>query len=426
MNKINIITGAVVAAAAFLTVGCTEEDNPSIDDYPWNYEITEVKATENIPVGMLLYNPSNVWTNQTAKACISDPYEPENGKIGPYVRISAGEYEFYGAEKEYEQEYADALANILANYRKAKVDFIIPPNIGANPGSLYPNNIGRNDTVMLNMILGKADTLLTNDGSVKMAMRIDINNFTSQFNATNNNSLLENANPKTVYDKDGQPIEIKPMDAFYNWFRRLSWYFNEPNYFHFNGRPVLILEQANKLYTANPREVYDNIREAIKHEVGKDVYLIVRQEQWTPPARWEYFWIQGQVDAVYPRNLTNLGAGNGWDRSVWYNVFINEHMKVNREYYAKRGINYVPSVSPSFYQYVWSQTYGHPIIRHDVDDFRVRCWSAKMQLGTEKMVIIDAYNDWMFANALEPTDEDYGFGWGDKFLLAIADEFKVK
>ncbi|MDE5922881.1 MAG: hypothetical protein K2G79_05240, partial [Muribaculum sp.] len=59
----------------------------------------------------------------------------------------------------------------------------------------------------------------------------------------------------------------------------------------------------------------------------------------------------------------------------------------------------------------------------DPPDFRDRCWSAEMQLGAQPMVIVDAYNEWNFVNAVEPTDPEYGNGWGDTYLNIIAEEF---
>lgn len=46
-----------------------------------------------------------------------------------------------------------------------------------------------------------------------------------------------------------------------------------------------------------------------------------------------------------------------------------------------------------------------------------------MQLGSQPMVIVDAYNEWNFANAVEPADPEYGNGWGDTYLNIIAEEF---
>lgn len=46
-----------------------------------------------------------------------------------------------------------------------------------------------------------------------------------------------------------------------------------------------------------------------------------------------------------------------------------------------------------------------------------------MQLGAQPMVIVDAYNEWNFVNAVEPADPEYGNGWGDTYLNIIAEEF---
>ena len=54
------------------------------------------------------------------------------------------------------------------------------------------------------------------------------------------------------------------------------------------------------------------------------------------------------------------------------------------------------------------------------------CNVAKMNLGKRPMVIIDSFNRWNVDQAIEPTDPNYGNGYGMKYLNIVKEEFKVK
>ena len=97
VNKF-LIYGLILAG---VTITSCKDDNPSIDDYWLNYEIEEVKVTQDIPVGVYLYNPqqaleSNIdqWTR------IIQEQDLAAGKLGPNTKpwhnipeaIEAGKY----------------------------------------------------------------------------------------------------------------------------------------------------------------------------------------------------------------------------------------------------------------------------------------------------------------------------------------------
>lgn len=422
MKKYNILWSIAVALGVVATA-CVEDDNPDISEHPWNYKLTPVNLNYKVPSGIIMYNASGWWSDAQIMRRIEEPYDAAAGKYGPNVKVSAGDYELFGTNRDYHEEYAQNLGVIVENVKKAKIDYIITPHIGEDRNKMFPDNISAQDTVFLNMLSGHTDTLgWKNDGSMKFAIRFNAQNVADNLGSKDNNTLLEDAAPR-VYTVDGLEYSVPARDVFLQFVRRLSWFMAEPTYYHFNGRPVLVIDGLRQLYSRDSKALYDDMRAIIKNEIGKDVYIIARQPQWTPPARWQHFWIEGHADAVVPEKLTNLEDGIGWDRFDMHNIFINEHLKVNRQYYANLGINYIPSVSPGFSFYIHDGRWSYPIIRHDPQDFRERCWSAKMQLGAAPMVIVDAYNEWNFGNAVEPTDPEYGNGWGDTYLNIIAEEF---
>ena len=296
-----------------------------------------------------------------------------------------------------------------------------------NAAAMFPNNLNGTDSLIVNMLAEHNFNLPSvNMGEMKYAISVDINNFSA---GLNNNLLLEAA-PPTIYNINGQNISVTREERLYNLLKRISLYFKDETYYHFQDRPVLVFLGADRLYTEDSKKVYDNIRKVIKEQSGKDVYIIARQPQWTPSARFEYFFMRGKADAVTMDNMCNVGSGaTGWDRSYLLNRLINENYKLNKEYLSKNfSIDFIPSVSPSFTANINNANpdYGYPAIRKSENDFRERCNVAKMNIGNNRMVLIESLNNWQWDSQIEPTATDYGEGYGTKYLDIVRDEFKVK
>lgn len=415
-----VLTGLVIAIMA---TSCKKDKVPSIDDYPLNYTIPKIAVTNDIPVGAYVYDPSSTLIGDEVKwTRITEKYDVSTGKLGPYVQPELGRYELkptaIGAQN---------LTKIVEWAKQAKIDFLITPAVKENGNVLFPGNLNTNDSLTVNMFAEHNFTLPSvGMGDMKYAISVDINNFSS---GLSNNALLEAAAP-TVINVNGQNITITREQRLYNFMKRISLYFKDQTYFNFQGRPVLVFIGADKLYTEDSKKVYDNIRSIIKAQTGKDVYIIARQPQWSPSARFEYFFNQGKADAVTMDNMCNVGGGaTGWDRTYMLSRLINENFKINKDYLSKNfGIDFIPSVSASYTNYVnnSSPDYSSPTIRKNESDFRERCNVAKMNLGNNRMVIIESMNNWAWDSQIEPTKADYGDGYGTKYLDIVREEFKVK
>jgi hypothetical protein len=423
MKKIMIKIPLMGLLLVTLAISCKKDTGPSIDDYPLNYEIPQVPVTSNIPVGAYIYEPSGVLISDEIKwTRITEKYDVAAGKTGPYVRPELGRCELRPTE-------AGALnmSKIVEWAKSAKIDFLISPAMKENAGAMFPNNLNGTDSLSINMLAEHNFNLPSvNMGEMKYAISVDINNFST---GLNNNLLLETA-PATVYNINGQNISVSREERLYSFLRRISLYFKDETYYHFQGRPVLVFLGADRLYTQDSKKVYDNIRKVIKEQTGKDVYIIARQPQWTPSARFEYFFMRGKADAVTMDNMCNVGSGvTGWDRMYLLNRLINENYKLNKEYLSKNfSIDFIPSVSPSYTANINNATpdYNYPAVRKKEAEFRERCNVAKTNLGNNRMVLIESFNNWQWDSQIEPTATDYGEGYGTKYLDIVRDEFKVK
>lgn len=416
--KFEIKVSLPVILCLALLSSCKKDTGPSVEDHPLNYTIPQVAATSDIPVGAYLYNTTSAFNDIVHWTRINEPYDVNIGKLGPYLQPELGKYRL--------ESSADGVYNMskIVEWAKlAKIDFLITPAVKETTNSLYPGNMNSGDSLVVNQ-LGERPSIhgSVNMGTMKYAIAVDINNFSS---GLSNNLLLEDAPKITI---SGQ--ELTREQRLYSYMKRISDYFKDATYYHTTGgRPVLIFTGADRLYTADSKRVYDNIRQTIKDNTGKDVYIIARQQQWTPSARFEYFFLNGLVDAVTMDNMCNVG-GSMWDRTYLLNRLINENFKFNKNYLDEKfGIDFIPSVSPSFSFYTASGAtpeYNYPIIYKKESDFRERCNVAKMNLGRNKMVLVESFNNWVYDSQIEPAVEDYGNGYGTKYLDIVRDEFKVK
>ncbi|MDR1121025.1 MAG: glycoside hydrolase family 99-like domain-containing protein [Dysgonamonadaceae bacterium] len=407
----------IITALLFvgLFTACTEDSGPSIDDYPLNYQIEEIAVTADIPVGIYLYVPNTAFTNEAIWTRITEPHDEAAGKVGPNIEPLLGRYTL-GVNDEGAQNM-----QALVNYcRDARIDFMVTTGLKENANALYPNNANAGDTALIRLMSGKNPDFPIDLGNMKYAILMDMNNFCS---GLSNNALLEAAADKTYTytDPDGvrRDTVLTREERLYSLFLRASDFFSDDTYFHLNGRPVLVLSNPERLFAADSRKVYDGIRQAIREHTGKEVYLIARQVQWTPSARYHYHFLSGGVDAVTMDNMCNIGAGF-LERLYWLNQFINENFKYNREYIAANyGTDFMPSVSASYNAYINNGSYNSPIVEKNPDEFRKRCNVAKMNLGSTPLVFIDGLNNWQYEAAIEPANT-----YGTTYLDIIRQQFK--
>ncbi|MDR0413478.1 MAG: glycoside hydrolase family 99-like domain-containing protein [Dysgonamonadaceae bacterium] len=410
-SKYNII----LLLLSGLLAACTEESGPNIDDYPLNYPIEEIPVQSDIPVGIYLYNPTSALSNEAVWTRLTEPHDEAAGKVGPNIEPVLGQYSL-GVD----ETGAQNLQTLFDWCKDARIDFMVTPGFKEHANALYPNNANFNDTAFVRLVSGKNVDYALDLGTMKYAVLMDLNTFCS---GLSNNVLLEDAETRDYRYLDPEGVQrdttLTREERLYSFFRRASDFFKDDTYFHLNGCPVLVLANPERLFTSDSKRVYDGIRATIKAHTGKDVYLIARQTQWTPPARFHYFFLSGGVDAVTMDNMCNIGAGY-YERLYWLNQFINENIKYNREYIAANyGIDFMPSVSPSYNIYVNNGSYNSPIVAKDPGEFRKRCNVAKMNLGRTPLVFVESLNNWQFESAVEPANT-----YGTTYLDIIREQFK--
>jgi hypothetical protein len=411
---------SLLIAGILLLPACAQDEGPSIDDHFLNYEIGEIPLTADCPVGVYYFNSGSGGQNPAIYARLTAEPNPANGAVGPYVKPLLGNYTTAVSDESVTvvQQHVDWCI-------ESRIDFLILQGCQENPATLYPGNIAPGDTTFYNLVTGR----MGSDGlpkaisagktvdmkSLKYVLSINMDRINDGLTYTN---LIEYV-PTTV--KEG--VEMTRIERFNEFYKRLSDYFSDPNYYRVNNKPLVVVLNAQRLYSEKSADLYDNMRAYVKAHCGDDMFLVAQQDPWSPPARFQYFYINGKVDAVTHRNMYNQGT---YDRSYWYPQAIDQNWIYSREFFMNHwSIDYVPTVAPSFNQYVYSgANYNMPIVPKKESTFRTLCNVAKKNLGKTRMVFIDSFNQWQYDTALEPADPEYGNGYGMTYLNIVGEQFK--
>ena len=417
--KTNNMFHKVVILGCSLLFGLTacdpKDEAPSVDDCFLNYYIPDVEPTSNIPVGVLYYSTGSQGIDEARYDRLTGEYVAD-GKFPqfcPQQRPVLGRYAMNTTIAE--------TANLIQQHldwaqEEGGIDFFILPAMRYNANGTS-SKIQQGSANFVNYLSGK-DPLSEgkiNWGSMHYALSVMMNDFTNGLSA----------DVRIEDDADADGISAR-CEALYEFFVELAYTFLEDElYYRIDNKPMLVLWNAHQLYSKDSKKLYDNIRQRVKEATGLDLYLVARQPNWSPAARFHNFFMTGGVDAVYMDNMFNQ---MDWARSYMYPQYINENYKYNRQYtLTNYNIDFIPAISTSYNAWMWNGTdrYNVPIQMHDEGLFHDMCNVAKINLGQHPMVIIDAFNNWEYGSSIEPTDPYYGNGYGMKYLNIVREEFKL-
>jgi hypothetical protein len=431
--KRNFQFGFFAVVAIFAFASCVKDKNVELEENFLNYQIEDVPVNQDIAIGAYYYTINfTTGTDLIMYNRIIEQRDDKTGlKPGPYVKPILGRYAM-----NFSSSYSklDSTRFIVQQHVQwadsAGINFLVLPMIKENPTISYPNNLNASDTTQINFMIGSTPGYPINWGNLKFALMVDMNTLCAAVAKGNkkldNNNLAENVAPTQVVDQYGKTISISFINRFHAYFRAVSNYFKRPNYYKINGKPVIIISSPQTLYASACDVLYSNMRDTLKKYSGASIYLIARQQQWTPPARFHDFFLKGKsVDAV---TMDKMYIASYKERSYLFPQAIDQNFKYNREYdMANYGVDFVPSLSTSYNGYVdgiVNPNYQNPRVDKDINTFRTIGNVAKMNLGKTPIVLIDGFNAWQFDSALEPTVQGYGLGYGKTYLDMIKQMFR--
>lgn len=365
--KINIT--ATILSILVLLFSCKKYNTgPTPADNFLDYKINEIPVTKDYLVGAFYYN-FGAFNTAITEVPVVGKYAMPGGILTPNV-----------------------MSQHIAQAAVGGIDYFIFSYRSANKDATN----------------WKSDSLLikgfqaANSASMKFAMQY---NFSNGSYGISNTAPLEN--------------DATKLNQFFNDITRTAPYMNDPNYIKVNGKTLLLIQNAQLLYSNNNKKIYDTLRSRLS-ALGFSMYIVGMQDRWTPPARYPFRYV-GCVDAIYHQSFsTQLSS---WDR--WYVLpqAMDQNWEYSRRYFAdSMHVSYIPNISPAYNWLITSPTSLNPSYpRTDSGAmYKQLCNVAKMNADSlTRLVLIDSWNSWQDDSQLEPATD-----YQNRYLDITKKEFK--
>ena len=357
MKKLNLL---LLISILLVSFSCTEDDIVTGEDGILNYTIPNEPAEINYIVGAQYI---------TAGIRSTVPEEPSigiyNGNIGdPTV---------------YEQHVNQA--------QTAGIDFFIFRFRSANNGTQNSNDINF------------------------------INGLQSAPNAQDVNFALS-YNFGSMGLGNGNRIEQKGLvQTFIDDFKLMIPFFDQSNYMKVDGKNIVYIFNSHILHSNDNAALYQSMRNELS-AMGVELYLIGVQNQWTPTLRFDFRFVNG-VDAVTHAPYAIINQ-NDYDRYTFFHRIVNLAWEYHKETWLNFDIEYIPTIVPSVNLKLINSGSPTYVIDKNEDWFRAHCNVARRAVGTNKIVLLDSFNDWNKGTQLESADT-----YQNEYLNILREEFKV-
>lgn len=451
MKLMKYITGC--SAALLLLAACDKEEGPSIDDYFLNYEIPEIPVTEDYQVGIFYNKGTDIASRPNGDAnftrwellTLTDAElsaKNDYNNLTPQV-MPASQQESFLQPDAGSQSYRmiPMVQQHVDDCIEAGANFMILPEAGVDLGKGPGTEINQGDSLFITMMLGRSGRggkrlpmpHLGQPGvdfvdlkTMKIVAAINWNNIVDMAPTLTSSNCIETATGRTY---DG--VTYTRQELLNNFFSKIGCYFSDERYYKVDGtRPmVYIKNKTGEIYAQDAKAMYDGIRKAVKEATGYDIYIMVESaDVWCNQMRYQYFYMEGCVDAVASRNMYDQSE---MSRSYMYPQMIDQNWKYNRETalpaFGNGSMEYVPTIGPGWNKLVQDgrgSIGNSPIVKKDPAIYRTMCNVAKMNAGRSRLILIDSYNKYNFDSFIEPTVEGYGNGYGKTYLELTRQQFK--
>ena len=357
MKYIKTVFVFIVSIAFF---SCTEDNIVTAEDNFLNYDIPNVPVTENYIVGAQ-------YSRFIRRSTV--PEEPTIGVYNANVSDPAV----------YEEHVKQA--------QTAGIDFFIHQFRSANN-----QNQNNQDVDFINSLQSAP-----NSTDVNFALSYNFGNM-----GLNNNNRIESKGL---------------VQRFIDDFKLMTPFFNQTNYMKVDGKNVVYLLNSHNLHSDDNAALYQQMRAELS-DLGVQLYLIGMQNEWTPTLRYDFRFVDG-VDAVTHTTYAAVNI-NFYDRIINFHKFMDQAWLYHKETFNKYNIEYIPTISPSINLKIVNG--GSNINVYDKDEswFRANCNVARRAAGTNRIILVDSFNDWNRGTQLESATS-----YGAQYLQILREEFKT-
>lgn len=350
MNAKYLISGLL--SATLLFAGCEKEEKygaPDKDKYI--YDIPQTNLAEDAIVGAYYSRFSSA---------IDSSKSAEEPLLGYYSTT------------------ADVMAQHIEWADEGGVDFFI-----------FTWDASSSDTSLISMF----NNTRTADDNVKYVIRYN----TSHLSVSNDTPLESEAKYK-LFITDF-------IDGVADWM--LS-----DNYYKIDGRPVMLITPANlsssTTLSINFKKVMERFRADFRSFYGVEPYIIGEMTTgWVAPVNYA----DHQVYSFDGLSLRDWKT-RSYDIFYGYFSFLDINMNNWQTTLAKRNVDFVPCIYPSFNDRVNTPNSYYYTFSEDGDtaDYVNFCNVAKRNIGSRNIVLLNSWNNWTDGSNLEPsTLKDHRF-----------------
>ena len=350
-----------ILTIGLISLGCsTTEDNPKAEDHFMAQPIPEVEVTSDYIVGAS-YN-SFTWNENV----------PETPTVG-YYDSQLGD--------------ATAYAQHIQQAKRGGIDYFL---------------FTLRSTV--EMVTYKADsTFISNNHKAANATE---QNFAISYNF----GLMDLSDDETIEDQGLVPTFLKDFES-------MLPYFAQANYMKIDGKSVVRIENAHNLFSNDNAALYAQLRTYMSN-LGVELYIIANQQDWTPPARYDFRFING-VDAVTHNTYANIGI-SWYDRYIQFHKVAELAWTYSRDFFEGNGLEYAPTISPSINPQIVNAGNTNYAFPKDATWFSTMCNVGRLATGSRNLILLDSFNDWNAGKQIESATS-----YGDDYLDILREEFKV-
>lgn len=232
-----------------------------------------------------------------------------------------------------------------------------------------------------------------------------------------NVSHLKCSATATLTSDDKMAALISDFTDYLAQFMAMDSYYRLPD-----GSPVVLMTKINQstdLWPAfNFAQALPPLREAMAQAGEENMYIIGEVTTgWCVPTNYDdYIW--SGFDGVTPYDWST----NMYDRNLYFHSFMDVNWQRWNEIFAPYGIDFVPCIHPSYndranstssYKYIFGQD-------GDTGHFINSCNVAKRNVGSQKVILINSWNNFLKGWAMEPTEENHG-----NFIKECYQQFRV-
>jgi glycoprotein endo-alpha-1,2-mannosidase len=188
-------------------------------------------------------------------------------------------------------------------------------------------------------------------------------------------------------------------------------YFDHPNYYRINGRPVVFLYVTRKVENMGVLETVVSIMRSTARNCGHDIYLVGDSAFGDAPSASETFPAFGYLDAVTNYDVYgSAGEPSKYAGSAAVDNYYSDQASW-RARAIENGCRYIPAVSPGYNDRGVRLASNHPPLSRrltaDGEEgslFRYQLQKAKPLVDgrVDKLLMVNSFNEWHEDTQIEP------------------------